>query len=182
MPPPSGDYTKWPEALVVGIAVQGDASAFAELVKRRQSWIRNLMRRLSGDDILADDLAQQVFLQAWRNLHQLRQRDLFGPWLKRIAVNRWLQHVRRSDVLQNTEELSETNTAEGVQNMVGLAIDLDRALAALSDPQRLCIVLSYHENMTHHEISELTDMPLGTVKSHVQRGTKRLRELLASYK
>lgn len=139
------------------------------------------MRRFCGDNTLADDLAQQTFLQAWRSLHQLRQRDRFGPWLKRIAVNQWLNHVRKNDPLQYTEELGEATSANGAHNHAGLAIDLDRALAALSSPQRLCIVLNYRENMTHHEIAELTDMPLGTVKSHVRRGTERLREFLSSY-
>jgi len=62
-----------------------------------------------------------------------------------------------------------------------MAIDLDRALAALSEHVRLCIVLSYNEGMTHGEIADLTGMPLGTVKSHIRRGTQRLQEFLSAY-
>ena len=60
-------------------------------------------------------------------------------------------------------------------------MDLDRALAALPEPVRLCIVLSYHERMTHPEIAELTQLPPGTIKSHIRRGTHRLQELLSAY-
>ena len=71
--------------------------AYTELVRRRQSWVRNLMRRCCGDETLADDLAQQVFLQVWRRIRQLREPTKFGSWLKRIAVNEWIQHQRRND-------------------------------------------------------------------------------------
>jgi len=172
-------YAKSPELLVIGLACTGDQRAFAELVKRRQSWIRNLMRRCCGDVNLADDLAQQVFLQAWRNIRQLREPGSFGGWLKRLAISTWLQHQRKNDALQGAEELVESYAAN--KNTTSLAMDLDTALATLPDPVRLCVVLSYHERMTHGEIAALTDMPLGTVKSHIRRGTQNLQQLLSSY-
>ncbi|MDF2370178.1 MAG: sigma factor [Rhizobiaceae bacterium] len=87
MPPAPINYAASPEALVVGLARSGNSDAFAELVRRRQSWIRNLMRRLCGDITLADDLSQQVFMHAWQKMAQLQQTDRFGPWLKRLAIN-----------------------------------------------------------------------------------------------
>ena len=60
-------------------------------------------------------------------------------------------------------------------------MDLDHALEALADDARLCIVLSYHEGLTHEEIAGLTGLPPGTVKSHIRRGTQRLQQLLAGY-
>ncbi|MCR9138102.1 MAG: sigma-70 family RNA polymerase sigma factor [Alphaproteobacteria bacterium] len=168
---------------MVGLACNGDRDAFAELVRRRQSWIRNLMRRCSGDPVLADDLAQTVFLQAWRNISQLRKPSRFGGWLKRLAVTVWLQHLRKHDPLLNADEI---DGAGGVAHAIagrepGIATDLDRALAALAGPVRLCIVLSYHEGMTQSEIADLTELPLGTVKSHINRGTRQLQTLLSDY-
>lgn len=172
-------YTKTPEVLVIALARKGADDAFAELVRRRQSWIRNLMRRCCGDPVLADDLAQQVFLQAWQKIRHLQDADKFGAWLKRLAINVWLQHLRKNDILRNVDELGEA--VSQLQPMPELGMDLDRALLMLSNPERLCVVLSYHEGMTHGEISELTKLPLGTVKSHINRGTKRLKQLLSDY-
>ena len=62
------------------------------------------------------------------------------------------------------------------------AMDLDRALATLPEAVRLCVVLSYHEGMTHGEIAAFTELPLGTVKSHITRGTEKLRQILSAYK
>lgn len=172
-------YARSPEALVVSLARKGDRAAFEQLVHRRQAWIRNLLRRLSGDVTLADDLAQQTFLQAWRNIPRLQRTTHFGAWLKRIAVNTWLQHVRRNDPLRNAGELPEAGADE--TDPAGIAMDLDDALGELADNVRLCIVLAYHERMTHDEIAAITGLPLGTVKSHIRRGTARLRKLLAAY-
>ena len=179
MPGDAPSLADRPESLVVGLAQAGDQDAFADLVRRRQSWLRNLMRRLSGDPTLADDLAQQVLLQAWRRLSQLRQPSRFGPWLKRLAVTVWLQHLRRTDTLRETAALDESWEAPSADT--GVAIDLDRALSALPDPVRLCIVLSYHEGMSHADIVDATGLPAGTVKSHIRRGTQRLRQTLCAY-
>ena len=166
--------------MVVALARTGDDDAFADLVSRRQSWIRNLMRRLAGDITLADDLAQQVFLQAWRNIDKLAHTASFGAWLKRLAINEWLQHARRHDVLHDNDEL---DAVPGPRVDPGSTdTDLNKALATLGAAERLCIVLAYHEDMTHLEISEATNLPLGTVKSHLRRGTQKLQQRLEAYR
>ena len=172
-------YSKSPESLVVRLARNGDRQAFSELVSRRQAWIRNLMRRSCGDMTLADDLSQQIFLRAWKALPQLHDPARFGPWLKRLAVNVWLQHARRCDPVGEAGELR--NEPTGTDDDARIAMDLDTALATLAHDARLCIVLAYHEGMTHDEIASLTNLPVGTVKSHIRRGTLRLREQLAAY-
>jgi RNA polymerase sigma-70 factor (ECF subfamily) len=174
------DYlSRSPESILVRLARNGNRNAFSELASRRQAWIRNLMRRSCGDMTLADDLAQQVFLQAWRSLPQLRDASRFGPWLKRLAVNVWLQNRRRNDPVRGAEVLRDE--AAATDDAARIAMDLDAALATLADDARICIVLAYHEGMTHDEIGNLTGMPVGTVKSHIRRGTLRLREQLAAY-
>lgn len=80
-------FAKSSETVLVGLSRSGNRDAFAELVSRRQTWIRNLMRRCSGDTALADDLSQQAFMQAWHAIRQLQDADRFGPWLKRLAIN-----------------------------------------------------------------------------------------------
>src|SRR5262245_26377530 len=95
------------EATVVALARIGDQSGFEELVRRRQSWLRNVLRRLCGDGALADDLAQQAFLSAWRGMGSLRTSQAFGAWLKRLAVHAWLDHVRRHNPLDLLDSASD---------------------------------------------------------------------------
>lgn len=166
--------------MIVGLARNGDRNAFAELVRRRQAPIRGLMRRCCSDATLADDLAQQVFLQVWLKIRTLKNADAFGGWLKRLAISIWLQHQRRNDTLRDAQELGDGELAQ--LDSTSLGMDLDQALATLPEMVRLCIVLSYQEGMKHAEIAETTALPLGTVKSHILRGTKRLRQLLSAYR
>lgn len=165
---------------MVSLARTGDRSAFAELVRRRQLAIRNFMRRCCGDATLADDLAQQVFLQVWLKIHTLRNANAFGAWLTRLAISAWLLHQRKNDALRSAEEITEAELAH--RDSTSLGMDLDQALAKLTDTERLCIVLSYQEGLSHTEIAELSDLPLGTVKSHILRGSKRLRQILSAYR
>ena len=179
MPSSGEQYRDTAETLVVSLARTGDRDAFAELVRRRQSWIRNLMRRFSDDMTLADDLAQQVFLQAWRKISSLKNSGAFGPWLKRIAISIWLQHLRAKDTLEDADPFDELPATQSAPDT--MALDLDAALSRLPGAVRLCIVLNYHEGQTHAEIAEVTGLPLGTVKSHIRRGTETLRNLLSAY-
>lgn len=172
-------YPDCPEEMIIALARNGERDAFAELVSRRQSWIRNLMKRCCHDATLADDLAQQVFLQVWRKIHSLKKINAFDGWLKRLAISVWLQHHRKHDALQDAEDMNDLVSAP--EESISTRMDLDKALSTLPDTVRLCIVLSYQLGMSHAEITELTQIPLGTVKSHIQRGTQRLQQILSAY-
>lgn len=179
MPQAHDYYPQCPEPLIIGLARGGNRAAFAELVRRRQSSIRNLMRRCCNDTTLADDLAQQVFLKVWLSIRTLRKLSAFEAWLKRLAIHTWLQHIRKNDALRQAGEIKESYRASHDSSAVGM--DLDSALAMLSPAERLCVVLSYQDGMSHPEIAELTELPLGTVKSHIRRGAERLQEQLSAY-
>ena len=172
-------YPLCPEALLITLARDGDQKAFRELVHRYQSKVRNLMLKLCAHQNLADDLAQQVFVTLWQKLKSVRDVNAFAGWMRRIAVNTWLQHVRKNDPLASSEEMSgsEAHTPE----TPGLGMDLHAALEQLPTNMRLCVVLSYQEGMSHREISEVTRLPLGTVKSNIKRGGEQLKQLLADY-
>lgn len=179
MPEVPGYYTEGPEALIVSLAARGDRRAFTELVRRRQAWLRNLMRRLSGDPDLADDLAQRVFLQLWRRIRQVREPERFAGWLKKVAVNEWIDHQRRHGKVR--QGVYDDAVQPAAERSTETAMDLDSALATLPEPVRTCVVLSYHERMTNAEIAALTGMALGTVKSHIRRGSMKLRAYLSAY-
>jgi len=177
-----------PESHLLLLSQAGNKEAFGVLVRLRQSHLRNFMRRLCGNATLADDLAQEVFLQVWRKLPQLKETARFSGWLSQIATNVWLQHVRKSDPLRGADVLINDDGSEPFHGAAtaptapaGMSLDLDWALAQLASSARLCVVLSYHEGLTHSEIAQTTGLPQGTVKSHILRGTQRLRQLLDDY-
>jgi RNA polymerase sigma-70 factor (ECF subfamily) len=167
------------EVSVVALARAGDRTAFEELVRRHQGSIRSLLRSLCHRAALADDLAQEAFLQAWTSIARLRKPEAFAAWLRTLAINSWRQHLRRQ------RDFWQLGAVEAAAVVVASAaperLDLNSALGALAPDVRLCIVLSYQEGMSHGEIAAATGLPLGTVKSHIARGTVRLRELLAAY-
>ncbi len=167
------------ESAVVALAMGGDDFAYGELVRRRQSTIRNLLRRLCGDEALADDLSQITFVHAWRKLHTLKSAGAFGGWLRKPAVNVWLQHAR-----SHGAGATATGSAfePSHEPTVAEKLDLDHALALLPHDVRLCIVLAYAEHMSHREICESTGFPLGMVKSHIARGGARMRQALNAYR
>lgn len=167
------------DTVVIALACAGDGSAFAELMRRRQARVRKFMYHLCRNTALGDDLAQQVFLTAWRSLAQLRSAAAFDGWLKRIMVSTWLEEVRRGRV-QTTSEIDPAEVAVH-RDSTAMELDLDAALATLQPEARLCVVLAYSEGLAHPEIVTLTGMPLGTVKSHITRGAARLREVLSEY-
>lgn len=165
------------------LAVQArDQAAFAELVRRRQGWMRALMRRMCGDAARADDLAQEAFMKAWDKIKGLEQPAAFAGWLRRVAVTTFLMEQRKAKV--QFETLDELNAPhdEGPSPAAAAQakLDLEKALALLSAPERLCVTLNHAEGMSHGEISETTGLPLGTVKSHVLRGTEKLRRLMTA--
>ena len=168
-----------PEEYVVALAMSGDDGAYGELVRRRQKRVRDMLRRLCGNHALADDLAQTTFVQAWRGIRALRDPGAFGGWLKRVAVNVWLAEARRVPAPIDDDEaafLAAADPAPSPERSAG-GIDLERALARLGPAERLCVVLAHGESMTHAEIAETTGLPLGTVKSHVLRGSDKLRRI-----
>lgn len=169
------------ESSVVALAMVGDEPAFAELVRRRQGATRGFLRRLCRDAALADDLAQESFVQAWRTLGSLREPAAFPGWLKRIALNAWLMHRRRGSLA--LEELDDEHHEQegGATHDSAARLDLDAALGRLKPVERMCLVLCYQEGLSHSEAAAASGLPIGTVKSHVSRAAARVRELLDGY-
>ena len=175
----AADLQKAADTLVIALACAGDDSAFGELMRRRQSRVRKFMYHMCRQPALGDDLAQQVFLKAWRSLGSLRSAVAFDGWLKKIMVNVWLEEVRRGKLVTVADVELEDLAVE--PESTAARMDLDAALSTLSPDMRVCVVLAYNEGHSHPEIAELTGLPMGTVKSNISRGAARLREILAGY-
>ncbi len=166
-------------------ARRGDRHAFARLVRAHQSRVRLQLRRLThGDAALADDLAQETFVQAWLHLDDFRGDARLATWLHRIALTRFLQHVRRPQLPGSWADPDAEGGPEPGHDpraVEGLGRDVERALAALSEIQRLAVVHCFHLDLTHAEAAQVLGLPLGTLKSHLDRARTRLRTLLGAW-
>jgi RNA polymerase sigma-70 factor (ECF subfamily) len=176
------------EAEIAGwlaLAREGDRRAFARLVHAHQSRVRLQLRRLAhGDVALADDLAQETFVQAWLHLADFRGDARLATWLHRIALTRFLQHARRPRLPTPWRDPDDTDAAEPGHDpraAEGLGRDVERALLALTEIQRLAVVHCFHLDLSHAEAAQVLGLPLGTLKSHLERAKSRLRDLLGAW-
>ena len=165
------------EDAVIELARLGNMPAFEELVRRRQQQLRQLLRRLCNDASLADDLCQETFVRAWQSLPSLRVNAAFWSWLRRIAARTWMQHAQRE---RRTSTMDMNSINEAGESLVGEHRDIDAGLARLAPAARACMVLAYQAGLTHSEIADALNLPLGTVKTHITRSTQALRHWLGA--
>jgi len=167
------------EAPLVARAGRGDRLAFAELVRRHQGKVRALLLRLAGERSLADDLAQEVFLRAYRGLVGFEGRSSFGTWVYRISYNVYLNHRTRSRSFAALPEDYDVRAAAPEDALsaprADLRRDLEAAIAELPERYRAVIVLYYLQDVSYPEIAEILELPLGTVKTHLHRAKRLLR-------
>jgi len=165
------------DTILMQRARSGDAAAFGTLVRQQQSKVRGFLRRLTrADATLADDLAQETFLEAHRKIDQFRGEGSFGAWLCGIAWSRFLmeRRKRKEEPLEAPDETASIDTTSA-----SLArLDLEKAMAQLAPAERAALTLCYAFGHSHGEAAEILDLPLGTVKSHVLRGREKLKALL----
>lgn len=161
----------------VARAAAGDSQAFGALVRHYQSQLRGFLRRLTrGDHALADDVAQDTFLEAWRKIGQYRGEGAFAAWLNRIAYTKYLMVARRRKLepLDSIDEAAQPRFSENAN----ARLDLEKAMAKLSLPERAALTLCFALGYTNEEAAEILNVPVGTLKSHIQRGRDRLRRHL----
>jgi RNA polymerase sigma factor (sigma-70 family) len=168
--------------LVTRVLVDEDQHAFSELVRRHQSAVRGLLRQLTRTDAaLADDLAQEAFLKAYKHIRSFRGEARFSTWLYRIAYNVFREDARRRKELVGIDE----NVLQAEQDPqtvdAGLRHDLMHALNLLPLHERSAVLLCCQNGLSHDEASRVLDIPLGTVKTNVLRGREKLKKTLAAW-
>ena len=154
-------------------AAAGDAAAFSQLVRRHEGAVRRFLLRLSGQG--ADDLAQEVFIQAWRLGSTWRGTGSYKSWLMGIAWTQFLV-ARRGDQRRVARESAWEQSAEHMDS--GARIDLMRALSELGERERAAAILCFGEGCSHNEAATIMKLPLGTLKSVVARARAQLAERL----
>ena len=168
-------------------AKAGDPSAFGSLVQRHQHEVYTLAVRLvGGDHALAEDVAQESFIRAWKALPRFRGDAALSTWLHRITVNtahthRAARHGSRrlpwSWCRMSSISSKDSDPQMHTENL-GLRTVLTEALASLKEDQRTVVILKDVEGWSHGEIAETLDITIGAAKVRLHRGRKRLRDRL----
>ena len=149
-------------------AARGDSAAFAMLVEKHERPLRAFLAKSFGPDV-ADDIAQDAFLKAWRAAGQYDGRARYSTWLTRIAWRCRLDVLRR----HREVEVPEAPTSASV----ALSVEVDDMLSRLSENERASLVLCEGHGWTHAEAAELLGLPLGTLKSMVARAKAKCRQM-----
>jgi RNA polymerase sigma-70 factor (ECF subfamily) len=169
------------DADVLMARVRGrDADAFEVLYDAHHRLVYGVAMRMLADGAAAEDVTQSVFLKVW-NSPDLFRGGNFAAWIVRITRNRTLD-VLRSRALRNESELSEALPEnESIEDAAFARIDADRvrsALAALPSEQREPIEMGFFAGITHEEMARRTGIPLGTIKTRIRSGLRKLRSVL----
>lgn len=168
------------DAALVQRARAGSDAAFSRLVARHQGAVRAFARRLSvGGWAEADDLAQEAFVSAWSSLGALRDPAGFRTWLLGIVWRRAQDRIRSGARAASRdrdwlESQGPPPAGIGVEDRMAL----DQAMSALAPDVRACVALCLGEGLSHGEAAQVLNLPLGTVKSHVNRGRARVLKAL----
>jgi RNA polymerase sigma-70 factor, ECF subfamily len=187
------------DAELVRRAGKGDVAAFNGLVRTWEKALYNFALRLTGHREDALDLAQDTFLKAYNQLHQLQAPDKFSRWLFKIALNLFYSAKRRSregQTISLDEEVGEglnlldALPPESMKNPGGSealvfererARGVRRAIAQLCPDQRAAIILKIYYGMKFEEIAEVVDCPVSTVKSRLYAALENLQETLKDW-
>jgi RNA polymerase sigma-70 factor, ECF subfamily len=186
VPPASSPASPTPltdEQLALGLQ-HGDPDCLAPLVERHHSLLLGYVYRMCGGDrALAADMVQESFLRLLRRIGSYRHPRPFKPWLYAIAVNLVRDHFKSADA-RRTDSMSDSFDApsgSALDESLLAADDARRvavALSGLPSHQRETVVLRYYQDLSLIEIGQALDIPVGTVKSRLSLGLKRLHELL----
>ena len=168
---------------------RGDADAFETLVRRHEKKIFNLLYRWLGDYDEAADVAQEVFLAAFRAIKRFRGESSFGTWLYRIGVNhaknrqKSLQLARQRQQAGSVSEAPDVSSSDPAENAEQRERHdlVQRGLNELDSDDSLLILLHDLQEFRYEEIADTLDIPLGTVKSRLHRARQALRAKLAPY-
>ena len=191
------DFDTQTDKELAASAAAGNEGAFAELLGRYERPIFSLIYRMVRDRALAEDLAQEAFIRAFNAVSSYDPRYKFSSWIFKIANNHTIDHLRRhkldtvsidgSPHARTAQEEEQTrlvvaSTDENPQEYVEhreLGDQIEQAIGKLRPEYRTAVLLRHVEGYTYDEISQIMDLPLGTVKTYLHRARGELKEMLA---
>lgn len=172
--------------------VKGDQEAYTDIVDFYKDKVYQICYRMLGNKHEAEDVAQEAFLRAYLNIHTFKQELKFSSWLYRIATNLCIDRMRKKkpdyyldSEVAGTDGLtlysqipSNQRTPDQDVENIELADTIQKEISKLPEKYRSVIVLRYIDELSLNEISDILNMPLGTVKTRIHRGRDALKEQL----
>ena len=182
---PAARMTTIDETELVHRAKNGERNAFSELVCIHAQGVRNVIYRRCGDAQIAEDAAQETFIQAWLHLSSYRPQTSLRNWLYRIAVNAATDMLRKEKrILPNAlEDLQLQDPQLGPEAVFSLeerTALIQKAVLSLPDACRAVLVLREYEELSYQEIADSLDIPVGTVMSRLNYARKLLKDKLST--
>ena len=164
----------------LGRCAAGDRSAFAEIVRVHQSMVYSVALNFLRNPSLAEDLAQEVFLDLYRSLGSIKSGAHLRHWLRKVTCHRSIDRVRRGhgDGMVSLDDIPEPAAAKRARDPL-LEEKLWSLVSSLPDKARMVLVLRYQEEMELREIAEVLEMPINSVKSSMDRALDLLRTKLS---
>ncbi|HMB21201.1 MAG: sigma-70 family RNA polymerase sigma factor [Chloroflexota bacterium] len=164
-------------------AQRGERNAFNELIRMHAQSVMNVVYRMCGDAQIAEDAAQETFIQAWLHLASYRPQASLRSWLYRIAVNAATDMLRKEKRILPTalEDLPLQDPQLGPEALFfqeERTTLVQKAILALPEASRMVLVMREYEGMSYQEIAESLNIPLGTVMSRLNYARKTLRDKL----
>ena len=173
------------EKNLVQRAQQGDTGAFSDLVEAHQHFAYNVALRAVNNSQDAEDIVQEAFVRAWKSLSRFRQDARFKTWIYRIVMNLCYNHLPRlkdAPLLLNEELAIQSKSGNGQDVNPVSRLETKEMLEViqshirdLPNQYQIMLLLRFQENCSYGEISEIMDLPLGTVKTGIHRARKRLK-------
>ena len=168
---------------LISQARSGDRNAFSELVRRHAPGVMNVVYRMCDDAQIAEDAAQETFIQAWTHLSSYRPQTPLRNWLYRIALNAATDMLRKEKRILpgSLEDLPLTDGQPGPETLVSqqerIAL-VQKAVISLPEASRAVLILREYEGLSYQEISSTLDIPVGTVMSRLNYARKLLKDKL----
>jgi RNA polymerase sigma-70 factor (ECF subfamily) len=163
----------------------GDLEAYGEVVRAYQDSVFNVCLRILGNVQEAEDLAQEAFLRAYRNIAHYDPTRPFGPWMRVLAANLCYNHLNKARLqrvpLEEERGLPPEDSGRGPEALLELTQeyqDLYGKIWQLPETQRIALELRHFQGLSYQEMADAMDLPLNTVRSHLYRARRKLAELL----
>lgn len=163
----------------------GDLEAYGTIIQEHQKAVFNVCLRILGNRQEAEDLTQEAFLRAYRNINQYDPKRPFGPWMRTLAANLCYNHLKKARLekvpLKDERDQRKEHHQRTPEELLELSQQhqlLYQKIWQLPENQRAALELRHFQGLTYREMARVLNMPLNTVRSHLYRARQKLAELL----